>query len=343
MADSKNDRAPSRDLRVLRRLFGLLKPYRGRVALAGISLTLAAGAVLGLGTALRWLVDAGFAAGNADLLDHALLGLFAFVLLLAGATYARSYRVTGRGNRVTADIRRLVFERALTLSPAYYETTRTGEVVSRLTADTATVQTIVGSSASMALRNVLLFAGGVAMMAIASPKLTAVALLVVPLVVGPLIFFGRKVRALSRESQDRLGDVGADIEESLAAIRTVQAFNRERADGERFGARVEDAFGANVRRAKARSALIAMVMLSVFGAVGFVLWIGGRDAIAGPITAGQLLAFVVYALVVAASVGALHGIAAHLQSAAGGGGTPFRPPDAGPGSPGPSSPVADAQ
>lgn len=340
MADSKNDRAPSRDLRVLRRLFGLLTPYRGRVALAGISLTLAAGAVLGLGTALRWLVDAGFAAGNADLLDHALLGLFAFVLLLAGATYARSYLVTWLGERVTADIRRLVFERALTLSPAYYETTRTGEVVSRLTADTATVQTIVGSSASMALRNVLLFAGGVAMMAIASPKLTAVALLVVPLVVAPLIVFGRKVRALSRESQDRLGDVGADIEESLAAIRTVQAFNRERADGERFGARVEDAFGANVRRAKARSALIAMVMLFVFGAVGFVLWIGGRDAIAGEITAGQLSAFVFYAVVVAASVGAISEFAADLQRAAGACERLFELADAVPEIRAPASPVA---
>jgi ATP-binding cassette, subfamily B, bacterial len=318
MAGSTIDRPTSRDLRVLGRLVVLLKPYRGRVAMAGVSLTLAAGAVLGLGTALRWLIDAGFASGgDPGLLDHALLGLFGFVLLLAGATYARSYLVTWLGERVTADLRRLVFERALTLSPAYYETTRTGEVVSRLTADTTTVQTIVGSSASMALRNVLLFAGGVAMMAIASPKLTAVALLVVPLVVGPLIFYGRKVRALSRESQDRLGDVGADIEESLAAIRTVQAFGREASDGDRFGARVEEAFDANVRRARARSALIAMVMLFVFGAVGFVLWVGGRDAIAGEITAGQLSAFVFYAVVVAASVGAISEFMADLQRAAG--------------------------
>ncbi|MCM0019587.1 MAG: ABC transporter transmembrane domain-containing protein, partial [Tagaea sp.] len=248
---------------------------------------------------------------------EALIGLCGFVLLLAGATYARSYLVTWLGERVAADLRRLVFERALALSPAYYELTRTGEVVSRLTADTATVQTIVGSSASMALRNVLLFAGGLAMMAIASPKLTGIALLVLPLIVVPLIAFGRKVRKLSRESQDRLGDVGADIEESLAAIRTVQAFGRERADAARFGARVEAAFDANAKRARARSALIALVMLLVFGAVGFVLWVGGRDAIAGEITAGQLSAFVFYAVVVAASVGAISEFAADLQRAAG--------------------------
>jgi ATP-binding cassette, subfamily B, bacterial len=314
---SASDRPASRDLRVLRRLFALLAPYRARVILAGIALTLAATAVLGLGTALRWLVDAGFAAGNADLLDQALAGLFGFVMLLAGATYARSYLVTWLGERVAADLRNLVFERALALSPAYYELARTGEVVSRLTADTATVQTIVGSSASMALRNVLLFAGGLGMMAIASPKLTAMALLVLPFVVVPLIAFGRKVRALSRESQDRLGDVGADIEESLAAIRTVQAFGRERADAARFASRVEAAFDANARRARARSALIALVMLLVFGAVGFVLWVGGRDAIDGHITAGQLSAFVFYAVVVAASVGAISEFAADLQRAAG--------------------------
>ncbi|MFN8759365.1 MAG: ABC transporter transmembrane domain-containing protein [Tagaea sp.] len=301
----------------MRRLFALIAPYRARVALAAVSLTLAAGAVLGLGSALRWLVDAGFAAGNAHLLDRALLGLCGFVVLLAGATYARSYLVTWLGERVAADLRRLVFERALALSPAFYELTRTGEVVSRLTADTATVQTIVGSSASMALRNVLLFAGGLAMMAIASPKLTAMALLVLPFIVVPLVAFGRRVRKLSRESQDRLGDVGADIEESLAAIRTVQAFGRESADAARFGARVEGAFEANVRRARARSALIALVMLLVFGAVGFVLWVGGRDAIAGEITAGQLSAFVFYAVVVAASVGAISEFAADLQRAAG--------------------------
>jgi ATP-binding cassette subfamily B protein len=312
-----SERPKSRDLRVLRRLFALLAPYRWRLVAAGIALTLAATAVLGLGTALRWLVDAGFAAGNAHLLDQALIGLFGFVLLLAGATYARSYMVTWLGERVAADLRRLVFERALALSPAYYELTRTGEVVSRLTADTATVQTIVGSSASMALRNVLLFAGGLAMMAIASPKLTGIALLALPLVVVPLIAFGRKVRKLSRESQDRLGDVGADIEESLAAIRTVQAFGREGSDAARFGARVEAAFDANAKRARARSALIALVMLFVFGAVGFVLWVGGRDAIAGEITAGQLSAFVFYAVVVAASVGAISEFAADLQRAAG--------------------------
>ena len=310
-------RPTSRNFRILVRLAGFVAPYRLRLAGAAISLTLAAGSVLGLGSALRWLIDAGFASGDADLLDAALAGLVGFVLLLAGATYARSYLVTWLGERVTADLRKAVFARTLRLSPAFFEATRTGEVLSRLTADTTAIQTIVGSTASMALRNVLLLVGGIAMMAITSPKLTAMALLVVPLVVAPIIIFGRKVRALSRESQDRLGDVGADIDETLNAVRTVQAFNREDADGAKFDSRVEEAFAANARRAAARSAMIGLVMLLVFGAVGFVLWIGGHGAVKGEITVGQLSAFVFYAIVVASAFGAISEFMADMQRAAG--------------------------
>ncbi len=320
MADPRSPTAPrpvSRNFRILLRLGGFLRPYRLRMLAAAVALTLAAASVLGLGSALRWLIDAGFASGDAMLLDAALGGLVGFVLLLAGATYARSYLVTWLGERVTADLRKAVFASTLRLSPAFYEATRTGEVVSRLTADTTAIQTIVGSTASMALRNVLLLVGGIAMMAITSPQLTMMALLVVPLVVAPIIFFGRRVRALSRESQDRLGDVGADIDETLNAIRTVQAFNREQADGDKFDARVEEAFGANARRAAARSAMIGLVMLLVFGAVGFVLWIGGHGALKGEITVGQLSAFVFYAIVVASAFGAISEFMADMQRAAG--------------------------
>ncbi len=310
-------RPTSRNFRVLARLAGFIAPYKLRLVGAGVSLTLAAGSVLGLGSALRWLVDAGFASGNTDLLDAALGGLVGFVVLLAAATYARSYLVTWLGERVTADLRKAVFARTLRLSPAFFEATRTGEVLSRLTADTTAIQTIVGSTASMALRNVLLLVGGVAMMAITSPKLTAMALLVVPLVVAPIIVFGRKVRVLSRESQDRLGDVGADIDETLNAVRTVQAFNREAADGAKFDARVEEAFVANAKRAAARSAMIGLVMLLVFGAIGFVLWIGGHGAVRGEITVGQLSAFVFYAIVVASAFGAISEFMADMQRAAG--------------------------
>ncbi|MBI3503412.1 MAG: ATP-binding cassette domain-containing protein [Proteobacteria bacterium] len=310
-------RASSRNFRVLRRLGGFLLPYRLRMLGAAVALTLAAGSVLGLGSALRWLIDAGFASGDSALLDSALWGLIGFVLLLAAATYSRSYLVTWLGERVTADLRKAVFARTLRLSPAFFETTRTGEVLSRLTADTTAIQTIVGSTASMALRNVLLMIGGATMMAVTAPGLAAMTLAVVPFVVAPIVVFGRRVRALSRESQDRLGDVGADIDETLNAVRTVQAFNREAADGARFDRRVEDAFGANARRAAARSALIALVMLLVFGAVGFVLWVGGHGAMRGEITVGQLSAFVFYAVVVASSVGAISEFMADLQRAAG--------------------------
>jgi ATP-binding cassette subfamily B protein len=310
-------RASSRNFRVLRRLGGFLVPYRLRMLGAAVALTLAAGSVLGLGSALRWLIDAGFASGDPALLDSALWGLIGFVLMLAAATYSRSYLVTWLGERVTADLRKAVFARTLRLSPAFFETTRTGEVLSRLTADTTAIQTIVGSTASMALRNVLLMIGGATMMAVTAPGLAAMTLAVVPFVVAPIVLFGRRVRALSRESQDRLGDVGADIDETLNAVRTVQAFNREAADGARFDRRVEDAFGANARRAAARSALIALVMLLVFGAVGFVLWVGGHGAMRGEITVGQLSAFVFYAVVVASSIGAISEFMADLQRAAG--------------------------
>jgi ATP-binding cassette subfamily B protein len=333
-------RARSRNFRVLSRLGAFLWPYRARMALAFVALTLAAGAVLGLGSALRWLIDAGFASGNAGLLDAALWGLIGFVLLLAAATYARSYLVTWLGERVTADLRKAVFASTLRLSPAFFETTRTGEVLSRLTADTTAIQTIVGSTASMALRNVLLMLGGGAMMAITAPGLATITLAVVPFVVAPIVLFGRKVRALSRESQDRLGDVGADIDETLNAVRTVQAFGREAADGARFDGRVEEAFGANARRAAARSALIALVMLLVFGAVGFVLWFGGHGAVRGEITVGQLSAFVFYAIVVASSVGAISEFMADLQRAAGASERLFELLDAVPDIRAPAVPVA---
>jgi ATP-binding cassette subfamily B protein len=203
------------------------------------------------------------------------------------------------------------------LPPAFFEVTRTGEVLSRLTTDTTVLQVVVGSTASMAVRNVLLVAGGLIMMAITSLKLTALVILVVPVAVIPIVLFGRKVRELSRASQDRVGDVGATIDETINAVRTVQAFNNEGAEASRFSALVNDAFAAAARRVRARAALAAVVIVLVFTAIGVVLWIGGHDAIAGRITAGDLSAFVFYAVVVAGSVGSLSEFAADLQRAAG--------------------------
>ncbi|HEX9465363.1 MAG TPA: ABC transporter transmembrane domain-containing protein [Alphaproteobacteria bacterium] len=306
-----------RDYRALRRLLAFIRPYRARVALALIALTVAASTVLGFGAGLRWLVDRGFVGGDPALLDRALVGMLVVITLLALSTFGRAYLVAWLGERVTADVRRAVFENLLRLSPGFFETTRTGEVLSRLSTDTTVVQTLVGSSTSMALRNVLLFIGGTIMMAVTSPKLTGLVFVVVPLVVSPIVIFGRKVRGLSRASQDRLGDAGADMEETLNAVRTVQAFNREGADAARVASRVEDAFTAAVQRSRVRAMLVGVVIFLVFAAIGAILWIGGHDAIAGRISAGDLSAFVFYAVVVAASVGAISEFAADLQRAAG--------------------------
>ncbi|HSE76663.1 MAG TPA: ABC transporter transmembrane domain-containing protein [Alphaproteobacteria bacterium] len=306
-----------RDVRVLRRLLRFLGPYKGTIALAAAALIVAAGTVLTFGAGLRWLVDEGLSRGATERLDQALVVLFVVVAVMASATFARAYFVTWLGERVAADIRRAVFDHVVRLSPAFFETTRTGEILSRLTADTTLIQSVVGSSASMALRNLLLLAGGVAMMIVTSPKLTLLALLVVSLVVAPILVFGRRVRRLSRESQDRLADVGAHVDESLNAVRTVQAYTNEARDTARFASEVERAFSAAARRAWVRSALVGAVILLTFSAVGTILWIGGHDMIQGRITAGELSAFVFYAVLVAGSVGAISEFAADAQRAIG--------------------------
>jgi ATP-binding cassette subfamily B protein len=339
MADQRPPARGGHDFRILKRLVGYVRPYGGRVALAALALIVSSSTVLMFGAGLRWLIDNGFVAGNAGLLDRALVGLLLVISALAASTFARAYFVAWLGERVTADLRNAVFENVLRLSPAFFETTRTGEILSRLSADTSVIQTIVGSSTSMALRNALMFVGGIIMMTLTSPKLTGLALAVVPIVVAPIVIFGRKVRGLSRESQDRLGDASADIEETLHAMRTVQAYNREAADTARVGVRIETAFNAAVRRSWTRSLLAAAVILLVFAAVGAVLWIGGHDAIAGRITAGDLSAFVFYAVVVAAAVGAISEFTADLQRAAGAAERLFELLDARPAIAAPADPV----
>ena len=317
IARSPSERPKSRDFRYLRRILPFLQPYRGQVAGALLALTVSASSVVVFGSGLRWLIDNGFASGNAALLDRALELLLIVIAVLAVATYGRAYFVAWIGERVAADMRRAVYDHVLRLSPAFFEVTRTGEVVSRLTTDTTLLQTVVGSSASMALRNLLMLAGGVVMMVVTSPKLTGLVVLVVPLVVGPILVLGRRVRRLSRLSQDGLGEVGAYAEESLNAIRTVQAFGHEPLDRNRFGARVERAFAAAAWRIRVRSILVALVILLVFAAVGTILWIGGHDMLAGRISGGQLSAFVFYAVVVAGSVGTISEFMTDLQRAAG--------------------------
>jgi len=233
---------PVTALRTLARVWVFVRPYRRQVVFAAIALVVAAASVLAIGQGLKGVVDRGFGAGNAGELDRALALMLVVVTVMAGATFARFYFVSWIGERVTADLRRVVFDHLLTLPPVFYESTRTGDVISRLINDTAMLDTVIGSSVSMAIRNLLLLAGGLTMLAITSAKLTLLVLAGVPVVVVPIVLFGRKVRKLARASQDRVGDVGAYVDEALHEVRTVQAYGHEPEDRRRFAERAEAAF-----------------------------------------------------------------------------------------------------
>ncbi|HSI23950.1 MAG TPA: ABC transporter transmembrane domain-containing protein [Methylophilaceae bacterium] len=316
MDDTRN-RPKSRDIRQLARILGFLKPYRRQIAIAATALVIASGSILALGQGLKKVIDHGLTANNAALLDQALLGMLIVVAIMAAATFVRFYYVSWIGERVTADIRREVFAHLLKLSPGFYEVTRTGEVISRLTSDTTVLENAIGSSISMALRNALNMTGALIMLLITSPKLTGLVLLGVPLVLGPIILFGRRVRKLSRASQDRVADVGAYIDEALHEIRTVQAYGHQGQDTRLFGERVEAVFATSVRRIVQRASLMAAVILLVFGAIGFILWVGGHDVVAGRLSGGQLSAFIFYAVMMAVGVGTISEVIGDLQRAAG--------------------------
>ena len=317
ISGKETQRAGSRDLRQLRRLAGLVRPYRGQVAATLIALAVAAGAVLVFGVGLRYLIDGAFGAGRIDALDHALKASLIVVVVLAGATFARSYLVAWLGERVVADLRAQVYDRVIGLSPGFFETTRTGEILSRLTADTSVIQAVISASLSQALRNLLLLIGGLVLLIVTNPRLAGLVLVVVPLVIVPIIVIGRRVRRLSRAAQDRIGSLASQGEETLNAVRTVQAFAQEERERRHFRTLAEAAFGAAARHARARAALGGTVITLVFGAIVVVLWIGGLDVVAGRITGGELASFVFFAAVVASAAGALSEVMGDLQRAAG--------------------------
>jgi ATP-binding cassette subfamily B protein len=311
------ERAPNRNLGQLRRLAAYLGRYRGHVAGALVALVLSSGAVLSLGVGLQHLIDGGFSAGRPQALDHAIEAVAIVILVLAFATFLRSYLVTWLGERVVADLRRDVYRHVVHLSPGFFEVTRTGEVVSRITTDTSVIQAVIGSSVTQALRNVLLVVGGLALLVWTNPRLTGFILVVVPLVVVPIVVIGRRVRQYSRESQDRMADVSGAAEETINAIRTVQSFAQEERESGRFSAATEAAFAAAARYARARGLLAGIAIGLVFGSIAVLLWIGGHDVLTGRITAGELSSFVFYATVVASAVGGLSETAGDLQRAAG--------------------------
>jgi ATP-binding cassette subfamily B protein len=301
----------------LRFLGPYLRPYRGRTILAAFSLLIAAGTVLAFGACLRALIDRGFAQGRPDILNYALASLIAVAVVLAIASGARFYLVSWLGERVVGDLRRDLFAHVIRLGPAWFEIKRSGDVMSRISADAQLIEQVIGSSASVALRNSLMCVGGVAMLVVTNPKLALLVLAVVPLVVAPIILFGRKVRRLSREAQARMADMVSEGGETLDAVRTVQAFAQEERATERFGEATERAFDAARRRVAQRAVMTTLVIFIVFAAVGFLLWMGGHDVLSGQISAGDLTAFVFYAVLVASSGGAISETIGDLQRAAG--------------------------
>jgi ATP-binding cassette subfamily B protein len=294
-----------------------LRPYAGRWAIAFLALLVAAGATLALPVAFRYLIDLGFSAGNRAHIDRYFVALFVVSLVLAGATALRFYMVSWLGERVTADLRRAVYDRVLRMSPQFFETTQTGEVLSRLTTDTTLIQTVVGTSLSQGLRNLFLLVGGLVMLAVTSPTLSAYILVTLVVVIAPIIFFGRRVRKLSGLTQDRVAGASALAGEVLNAMPTVQSYNQQPYESARFGAAVEHAFDAALSRIRARAALTAMVIVLIFGAIVFVLWLGARAVLAGDMTAGLLSQFILYAVVTAGAVGAVSEVWGDLQRAAG--------------------------
>ena len=310
------DRPATRKVSALRGLWPFMRPYRAMALAALAALTLTATVTLVLPIAVRRVVD-GFAAGDAGRLDQYFGGALLLAALLALGTGARYYLVTRLGERVVADIRRAMFDRLMGLSPAFFERMMSGEIVSRLTTDTTLILSVIGSSVSVALRNLLMLLGGIAMLLITSGKLTGLVLLIVPAVVVPIVVLGRRLRALSRDNQDWIAQSSGRAAEALGAVQTVQAFTREAETRAAFAGVTENAFASADRRMRTRALMTIIVIFLVFAGIVGVLWVGARDVRDGMMSGGQLVQFVIYAVIVAGSVGSLSEIWGELQRAAG--------------------------
>ena len=307
----------SRQRRAIRLAAHFVAPYRWQALGALLALIVTAGITLSMGQGIRLLVDKGFMTQSPHMLNQS-IGLFLLLVLgLSVGTFVRFYLVSWIGERVVADIRRQVFNHLIGLHPGFYENNRSSEIQSRLTTDTTLLQSVIGSSLSLFLRNSLMVIGGVVLLFITNPKLTSIVVVALPLVQAPILIFGRRVRGLSRQSQDRIADVGSYVAEALGQIKTVQAYNHQQQDQQRFAQTVEGAFATARKRILQRAWLITLVISLVLGAVGVMLWVGGMDVIAGRITGGELAAFVFYSLVVGSAFGTLSEVIGELQQAAG--------------------------
>ncbi|WP_271949350.1 ABC transporter transmembrane domain-containing protein [Ruegeria faecimaris] len=310
------ERARSRKIGVLASLWPFMKPYRLQMIGASLALVLTASMTLTLPLAVRRVVD-NFRIEDGELLDWYFLAALGIAAILAVGTGIRYALVTRLGERVVADIRKAVFDRVIGMSPEFYERIMTGEVLSRITTDTTLIQSVLGSSVSIALRNMLMFLGGLVLMLLTSAKLTGMVLLLIPLVVVPILVLGRRLRVISRENQDWIAASSGNAGEALSAVQTVQAFTHEQASRNQFGEMTETSYTVSLRRIQTRAVLTVIVIFLVFSGIVGVLWMGANDVRNGVMTEGVLIQFVIYSIIMAGSVAALSEIWSELQRAAG--------------------------
>lgn len=318
-------RKNNKNLSILLKLNTFIAPYKWRVAAALVALVATASLTLSVGYGVRILIDQGFAQQSLQELTNAIQFIVGVTLCIAIGTFFRFYLVSSVGERVSADIRLAVFNHVITLHPSYFETNSSGDIMSRLTTDTTLLQSIIGSSFSMAMRSALMCFGSIILMCFGSiimlfatnVKLTLIVLASVPLVLVPILFYGRRVRALSRQSQDSMADVGSYAGEAIEHIKTVQSFSSEPYERAAFAVEVEKAYEVGRQRVKQRAILISGVIVIVFSAIAGMLWVGGSDVIHGKMSAGDLAAFVFYAIMVASSTATISEVMGELQRAAG--------------------------
>ncbi|MDN3681269.1 ABC transporter ATP-binding protein/permease [Vibrio tapetis subsp. quintayensis] len=309
--------ADKKSLAILKELLQFIRPYKWRVLASVVALIFTASVMLSVGQGVRMLIDQGFAQQSIEQLKSAVGFIFIITVLIAIGTYARFYLVSWLGERISADIRLAVFNHAITLHPSYFETSGSGDIMSRITTDTTLLQSIIGSSFSMALRSCLMFLGALVMLFATNIKLTLIVLVSVPFILLPILFYGRRVRKLSRKSQDSMADVGSYAGEAIEHIKTVQSFTNEPQESRSFALEVDNAFEIGKKRIQQRATLIAGVIIIVFGAINGMLWVGGSDVISGAMSGGELGAFVFYAIIVASSLATISEVMGELQRAAG--------------------------
>lgn len=314
---SNAEASKTKRLSILLQLTRFIRPYKGTVVAAIVALIFTAGVMLAVGQGVRVLIDEGFAQQSQEQLKQAIFFILGITVLIATGTFFRFYLVSWLGERVSADIRLAVFNHVITLHPSYFETSGSGDIMSRITTDTTLLQSIIGSSFSMAMRSALMFLGALIMLFATNIKLTLIVMAAVPFVLIPLLVYGRRVRALSRKSQDSMSDVGSYAGEAIEHIKTVQSYTREPEERRSFANEVEKAFQIGKKRIQQRATLIAGVIIIVFSAITGMLWVGGSDVIAGRMTGGDLGAFVFYAILVGTSLATISEVFGQLQQAAG--------------------------